>query len=131
MSQVTKIDCVFCTPSAGDLHGIRRPIAGGITSEELGKLVQHIIAGHTPAIAAATVAAEAADDVARSALKIANTAIKMFSSSENLVVPKNMGYLRTGEPLQKTTDPTGANPVPQGTISQGTVDGYKASLEGE
>lgn len=47
MSQVTKIDCVFCTPSAGDLHGIRRPIAGGITSEELGKLIIHVIEQHT------------------------------------------------------------------------------------
>lgn len=47
MSTVTRIDCVYCTPSAGDLHGIRRPIAGGITSEELAKLIIHIVEQHT------------------------------------------------------------------------------------
>lgn len=47
MSTVTKIECIACTPQAGDLNGIRRPIAGGVTSEEIFNLVQHVVTVHT------------------------------------------------------------------------------------
>lgn len=117
MSTVTKADCVLCNPQAGDLNGIRRPIAGGVTSEEIFVLVNHIIKTHTPEIAAAQLAAEAADDVARSAVKIANGVTQRLNAEYHAskvpaTLPANSGN------TLRVVDP----------VSQGTVDGYKASV---
>ena len=87
MSDVPKIACTICDPSAGDIQRIRRPIT--VTSQEIVNLVQHILSAHTSEgeVNLALAKAELAEGIANTAQETADTAMKIAQDVYNTVNP--------------------------------------------
>lgn len=70
MSDVTRIACTICTPSAADRNGIRRPVS--VTSQELTGLIQHFLEAHYVKADVAIATANEALDTAQKTVDLIN-----------------------------------------------------------
>jgi uncharacterized protein DUF3359 len=89
MSDVPRIACTICNPSAADVQGIRRPVT--VTNSELTELMRHMLVSHSPATTTANQALETAQralDVAKAAQATAAGAEKTASRVSGYTDPQ-------------------------------------------